>query len=52
MPLAAKKATNTIPIVMASFQTPWLQVWLLVWRGREAISPGTQSLNPELNTKK
>ena len=42
-PLAAKKATSTIPIVMTSFPgTPWLQVWLPVWRGQEAISPGTQ----------
>ena len=40
--LAAKKATTTIPIVMASVGTPWLQVWLPVWRGREAMSPGSR----------
>ena len=41
-PLAAKGAISTIPIVMTSTPTPWVQVWLPVWRGREAISPGPQ----------
>jgi putative ABC transport system substrate-binding protein len=41
-PLAAKGATITIPIVMTSFPDPWVQVWLPVWRGREAMSPGTR----------
>ena len=40
--LAAKKATSTIPIVMASVGTPWAKVWLPVWRGREAMSPGSR----------
>ena len=40
--LAAKKATTTIPIVMTNVRTPWVQVWLPVWRGREAMSPGTR----------
>ena len=39
-PLAAKKATSTIPIVMANATDPVGQVWLPVWRGREAMSPG------------
>ena len=29
-----------------------MQVWLPVWRGREAMSPGSSSLAPELNTKR
>ena len=37
--LAAKSATTTIPIVMTNVATPWVQVWLPVWRGREAMSP-------------
>src|SRR5262244_3931455 len=37
---AAKTATSTIPIVMATSADPWAQVWLLVWRGREVTSPG------------
>jgi putative ABC transport system substrate-binding protein len=40
--LAAKKATSTIPIVMANPGTPWVQVWLPVWRDREAMSPGSR----------
>src|SRR5687768_12091021 len=36
--LATKKATTTNPIVMMSFQTRWLRVWLPVWRGLEAMS--------------
>jgi putative ABC transport system substrate-binding protein len=40
--LAAKKATTTIPIVMTSIGTPWVKVWLPVWRGREAMSPGSR----------
>ena len=24
------------------FATPWVQVWLPVWRGREAMSPGSR----------
>ena len=39
--LAAKSATTTIPIVMTNlWRTPWAQVWLRVWRGREAMSQG------------
>ena len=38
--LAVKKATTTIPIVMASGLDPLLQVWLTVWRVREAMSQG------------
>ena len=38
--LAAKKATSSIPIVMTSVRTLWVQVRLVVWRGREAMSPG------------
>ena len=41
-PLAAKKATTTIPIVMTTLGTPWDKVWLPVWRGREAMSPGSR----------
>jgi putative tryptophan/tyrosine transport system substrate-binding protein len=37
--LAAKTASTTIPIVMAASADPWAQVWLPVWRGREAMSP-------------
>ena len=29
-----------------------MQVWLPVWRGREAMSQGISSLSPELNTKR
>jgi putative ABC transport system substrate-binding protein len=36
--LAAKNATTTIPIVTTTTGTPWVQVWLPVWRGREAMS--------------
>jgi len=38
--LAAKKATTTIPIVMERWGPRWARVWLPVWRGREAMSPG------------
>ena len=40
--LAAKKATTTIPIVIATSWDPVGQVWLPVWRGREAMSPGSR----------
>jgi ABC-type uncharacterized transport system substrate-binding protein len=40
--LAAKKATTTIPIVMTNQADPVVQVWSPVWRGREAMSPGTR----------
>ena len=40
--LAAKSATTTIPIVMANAADPVVQVWLPVWRGREAMSPGSR----------
>ena len=40
--LAAKNATTTIPIVMANAADPVVQVWLPVWRGREAMSPGSR----------
>jgi putative ABC transport system substrate-binding protein len=41
--LAAKSATTTIPIVMArALRTPWVQVWLPVSRGREAMSRGSR----------
>jgi ABC-type uncharacterized transport system substrate-binding protein len=40
--LAAKGATTTIPIVMVNVEIPWLSVWSPVWRGREAMSPGTR----------
>jgi putative tryptophan/tyrosine transport system substrate-binding protein len=45
-PLAAKKATSTIPIVMTNSVDPWVEVWLPVWRGREAMSPGTRVYRP------
>ena len=38
--LAAKKATTTIPIVMANSADPGAQVWLPVWLSREAMSQG------------
>ena len=44
--LAAKRATTTIPIVMANLGTPWPKVWLPVWRGREAMSPGSRVYRP------
>ncbi len=37
---AAKKATTTIPIVMAGSADPVAQVWLPVWRVREAMLQG------------
>ena len=37
---------------MTNAADPVVQVWLPVWRGREAISPGSASLSPELNTKR
>ena len=40
--LAAKSATTTIPIVMTTMPILWLQVWLPVWRGREAMSRGSR----------
>ena len=45
-PLAAKKATTTIPIVMTTLGIPWVQVWLPVWRGREAMLPGSRVYRP------
>ena len=45
-PLAAKKATSTIPIVMTNSADPVSKVWLPVWRGREAMSPGTRVYRP------
>ena len=39
--LAAKSATTTIPIVMMAFPDLWVKVWLPIWRGREAMSPGS-----------
>ena len=39
---AAKKATTTIPIVMTASSDPVAKVWLPVWRGREAMSPGSR----------
>ena len=44
--LAAKKATTTIPIVMTNSVDPVVQVWLPVWRGREAMSPGSRGYRP------
>ena len=44
--LAAKKATTTIPIVMTNSGIPWVRVWLPVWRGREAILPGSRLYRP------
>ena len=38
--LAAKRATTTIPSCSRALRTPWVRVWLPVWRGREAMSPG------------
>ena len=40
--LAAKDAITTIPIVMIRIQTPSVQVWLRLWRDREAMPPGFQ----------
>jgi ABC-type uncharacterized transport system substrate-binding protein len=37
---AAKKATTTIPIVVANVGDPVGSVWLPVWRGRRVTSPG------------
>src|SRR5262249_41053427 len=38
--LAAKSVTASIPIVMASAGTLWVQGWLPAWRNREVMSPG------------
>ena len=41
--LAAKKATTDHPHRDGErWPTPWVQVWLPVWRGREAMSPGSR----------
>ena len=44
--LAAKKATTTIPIVMATSVDPVGAGWLPVWRSPEATSPGSQLYLP------
>jgi hypothetical protein len=45
-----RRATATIPIVMVSASDPWLQVWLPVWRDREAMCRPS-GLGTELNQK-
>ena len=40
--VAAKNASTMIPIVMTKPGDPVGLVWLPVWRGREAMSPGSR----------
>ena len=47
-----RKRLATIPIVMTNFTDPVGQVWLPVWRGRVAMSPGYSSLAPRAKYQK
>src|SRR4030095_7819385 len=40
--LAAKRATSTIPSCSQALRTLWVQVWLPVWLGQEAMSRGSR----------
>ena len=40
--LAAKRATNTIPIVMTNTGDPWVPVWSPAWRGQAAMLRGSR----------